>query len=240
VTHETVRRRPSIEYRYVEAGSNPRVVEESFEEYPKKIPVHFYDEEIVNDTAPPPRDHYREQSARERESSGKEYSVEEAESISQGTPGRGYFEARENASSSRSQEARQRRRLERNSPTSPVMPPWEAPHVVHPRNKDDVIVVTERFEYGPKKHRSSEEGRRRQEYVDRVNSDARARTYQFSSEEAARYYHEDWSRVESPDVREPMRRRGHTEPSYRRERYRDEELSDSEASYQYRTGEGYP
>ena len=95
-------------------------------------------------------------------------------------------------------------------------------------------MVTERFEYRPKKAKNSEEDRRRQEYVDRATFDARARADQFSPEEAARYYHDDWSRIEPEPVREPMRRRGHTEPSYRRERYRDEELSDSEASYEYR------
>lgn len=232
VIHETLRRRPSIEYRYVEAVQNPGVVEERVETYPKKVPVHFYDD-IVHEAAPPHRDQYREHVARERELSGREYSVEEAESISQGPPSRGYFDTRENVNSSRSEEARQRRRQERNSPTSPVLPPWEAPHVIHPRNKDDIIVVTERFEYRPKQARNSEEDRR-QEYVDRAAFDTRARAGQFSAEEAARYYHEDWSRIEPEPVREPMRRRGHTEPSYRRERYRDEELSDSEASYECR------
>ena len=203
VIHEILHRRPSIEYRYVEAAQNPRVVEERVEAYPKKVPVHFYDD-IVHEAAPPHRDQYREHIAREREPSGREYSVEEAESISQGPLSRGYFDTPENVNSSRSEEARQRRRRERNSPISPVLKPWEAPHIIHPRNKDGVVVVTERFEYRPKKAKNSEEDRRRQEYVDRATFDARARADQFSPEEAARYYHDDWSRIEPEPVREPL------------------------------------
>jgi hypothetical protein len=234
VIHKTASRQsPSTEYRYVEGAQNQRVIEERVETYPRKIPVHFYDD-LVQESAHPPIDHYMEHRAREPESIGEGYSVQEADTVSRGPSRREHFEERETVSSSRSEEARQRRRRERNSPVSPVMPPWEAPHVLHPRSNDDVIVVTERFEYRPKKHGHSEEDRRRQEYVDRATLGARARTNQFSQEEAAKYYHDDWSRVEREPIQEPLKRREYPEHNYRRERQRDAELSDSEGSYEYR------
>ncbi len=234
VTRGCVRRRsPSIEYRVVETVPTSRVVEDRVETYPGKVPVHFYDD-LVHESAPLPSQYHSQRVGLERKSSGKEYSIDEAETVTRGSSTREYFEEREPASLSRSQEARQRRRRERNSPVSPVLPPWEAPHVLHPRNNDDVIVVTECYEYRPKKHANSEEDRRRQEYLDRATLDAHARINKFSAEEAAKYYHEDWSRLEPEPVQEPLRTREHTEPSYRRERHRGTEVSDSEASYEYR------
>jgi hypothetical protein len=148
---------------------------------------------------------------------------------------REYHGEQEGPISSRTKEARQRRRRERNSPTS-VTPPWDAPHVIHPTGNEDLIVVTERYEYRPKKRAGSEEDRRRQEYVDRVTLDRRQAS-QFELEEAARYYHEDWSRAEPEPPREPLRRvEHHGSASYRRDRHQDAEFSDSEASCEYRTG----
>jgi hypothetical protein len=280
IVRETVRRRsPSIVYRYVDVERKSPVSEERVETCPRKIPVHFYDD-LVHKQRHSPREDYREHGTRERGSSGKEYSIEEAETVSRGyasrdhyqkhskrergqsekdyivevveevgghgpsresyeergvirePPIREYHEGRDMAST-RAEEARRRRRRERNSPTS-VTPPWDAPHVIHPTGNEDLIVVTERYEYRPKKRGNSEEERRKQEFVDRVTLD-RQQANQFSAEEAARYYHEDWSRVEPELPREPLRRMECHEPSYRRDRHRDAELSDSEASFEYRT-----
>jgi hypothetical protein len=277
VVRETIRRRsPSIEYRYVDVGRKSPVLEERVETYPRKIPVHFYDD-LLHEQPPHPRDTYREHGKRERGSSGKEYSIEEVETLSRDPSSRGYYERgdpekeyfieevetvgkrgpsreyyeerevirepplrkyhgeQEAPTSSRAEEARQRRRRERNSPTS-VTPPWDAPHVIHPTGNEDLIVVTERYEYRPKKRAGSEEDRRRQEYVDRVTLD-RHQASQFELEEAARYYHEDWSRAEPEPPQEPLRRvEHHGSASYRRDRHRDADLSESEASYEYRTG----
>jgi hypothetical protein len=168
------------------------------------------------------------------------------EEVGRRGPSRDYYEEREvireppiqeyherDMTSIRAEEARRRRRRERNSPTS-ITPPWDAPHVIHPTGNEDLIVVTERYEYRPKKRANLEEDRRKQEFVDRVTLDHQ-QANQFSAEEAARYYHEDWSRVEPESPREPLRRTERHEPNYRRRRYRDAELSDSEASYEYRT-----
>jgi hypothetical protein len=236
------------------------------ESYPKKIPVRF-EEEIVYRTVEAPRAYHRGQEMPSgRGSPSMEYSVEEPESAVKVFPARDYrleersltprqiiprkplskqssFEDRDIESSKRSVEARQRRRRERNSPTSPSIPPWEQPHVIHPRDGDEVIVVTERYEYRPKKKPEvAEEERRTQEYVDRaafyVRPDSLERRGQsqpdpgyFSRDEAAKYYHDDWSRAEpgwEQRQREPQR-------GYRRERHQDSELGDSEASYDHRT-----
>jgi hypothetical protein len=280
VVLETLRRQPSIEYRYVDVERKSPVPEERVETYPRKVPVHFYDD-ILNNQRAPPRDDYRDNGRRERGSSGKEYSIEEVETVSRGPssrdqyqehgrrergpvekeyiieeiettnrgrPTREYYEEREivrdppprdyqeTSGVSRAEEARQRRRRERNATASSVAPPWEAPHVIYPTGNEEVIVVTETYEYRPKRGGSLEEERRRQEFVDRVTLDARNQANQFSAEEAARYYHADWSKPELSPPREPLRRMEHHERSYRRDRHRDAELSDSEASYEYRTG----
>ena len=252
VVRETIRRRsPSVEYDYVETERKGHVEEER-ERYPRKVPVHFYDD-VAKDQRTPSLANYRE---RERGSSGKAYSVEEAETASQAPSARTHYreqskharqeyiieevevnrpgpskEYYEDTLSMRAEEARNRQRRERNAPSTA---PWDAPHVIHPTGNEDVIVVTERYEYRPKKQGNVEESRRRQEYVDRATMD-RHRENQFEMEEAARYYHEDWSRAEPEYGREPLRRMEH-ERSYRRDRHRDAELSDSEASYEYRTG----
>lgn len=283
VVRETIRRRsPSIQYRHVEIERNSPVSEEKDEKYPRKVPVHFYDD-LLHEQRPSSKENYREHISREQGSSGKAYSVEEVETISRGpssrdqyqeegryerkegekdyiieveeeaprrgpsrqfyeqreavreSPTREYYKEQETTLSSRAEETRRRRRRERNSSPS-VTPPWEAPHLIRPTGKEDVIVVTERYEYRPKKNGKSEEDRRRQEFVDRVTLD-RQQANQFSAEEAARYYHEDWSRTEMEPPRGPLRRTEYAEPSYtyRRDRHRDVELSDSEASYEYRT-----
>jgi hypothetical protein len=150
------------------------------------------------------------------------------------------FEDHGTESSRRMQEARKRRRRERNSPTKPAIPVWEQPHVIHPREDDEVVVVTERYEYQPKKKPEvvAEEERRTQEFVDRaafyirpdiLEHRAQSQPRNFSHEEAASYYHEDWSRDEPELVRREAR------GGYRRERYQDSELGDSEAGYDYRT-----
>ncbi|KAE9373141.1 hypothetical protein N431DRAFT_534360 [Stipitochalara longipes BDJ] len=281
VVRENIRRRsPSIEYDYVET-ERKAPVEERVEAYPRKVPIHFYDDNVHEQRAPSNVE-YRENGTRERGSSGKEYSVEEVETVShvpssrahyreqsnheRGQPQQGYIieevevadqpgprkeyyverkvvteppqrncrEEREIPLFIRAEEARRRRRRERNAPSTA---PWEAPHVIHPTENEDVIVVTERYEYRPKKQGSSEESRRRQEYVDRATMD-RHQANQFEIDEAARYYHDDWSRAEPNYGREPLRRMEQHERSYRRDRPRDVELSDSEASYEYRIGQG--
>ncbi|KAN0098843.1 hypothetical protein V8E51_014506 [Hyaloscypha variabilis] len=197
---------------------------------------------------PSARTRYREESRKGRGRPRKEYIIEEIEIVERPAPSRAYYEEREvvrdqpaqenhetrDSLSIRAEEARQRRRRERNAPTTA---PWDAPHVIHPTGNEEVIVVTERYEYRPKKQGNAEESRRRQEFVDRATMD-RHQANQFEMEEAARYYHEDWSRPEPDYGREPLRRMEHHERSYRRDRPRDAELSDSEASYEYRTGQG--
>ncbi len=283
VVRETARRRsPSIQYRHVEIERKSPVPEGKDEEYSRQVPIHFYDV-LLHEQRPSSRENYREHIAREQGSSGKDFSVEEVETISRGpssrnqyqeqgrydrkerekdyiievveevprrgpsrecyekreavsgSPTREYYKEQETTLSSRAEEARRRRRRERNSSPS-VTPPWEAPHVIRPAGNEDLIVVTERYKYRPKKNGKSEEDRRRQEFIDRVTLD-RQQANQFSAEEAARYYHEDWSRAELEPPRESLRRTEYAEPSYtyRRDRHRDAELSDSEASYEYRT-----
>jgi hypothetical protein len=284
VIQETIRRRsPSIQYRHVEVERTSPVPEEKDEKYPRKVPVHFYDD-LLHEQRPSSRENYREHIAREQASSWKDYSVEEVETVSRGlsskskyhekgrhepegrendyiievveeeTPRYGpsrdfyeqrqfvkesstpeYYKERETTLSSHAEEARRRRRRERNS-SPPVTPPWEAPHDIRPTGNEDLVVVTERYEYRPKKNGKSEEDRRRQEFVDRVTLD-RQQAIQFSAEEAAKYYHEDWSRAELEPPREPLRGTEYAEPSYtyRRDRHRAAELSDSEATYEYRT-----
>lgn len=283
VVRETIHRRsPSVEYRYTDAEPKATVIEEKVETYPRKVPIHFYDD-LLHEQRPSSRDNHREHGTRERASSGKQYSVEEVETVSRcpsskdhyqeqvihergqqerkyiieevetvsrrassrdyyeergvvrEPPMREYHEEREITLSSRGEEARRRRRRERNTPSS-VAPPWEAPHDIQPTGNEDLIVVTERYEYRPKRQGNTEEDRRRQEFVDRVTLD-RQQAYQISMEDAAKYYHEDWSRAEPEYSREPLRKMEHHEPAgYRRNRYQDLELSDSEASYEYRTG----
>ena len=250
-----------------EAQLGAEQVEIREESYPKKIPVRF-EEDIVYRTVEAPRAYHRDQEIPlGRGTPSMEYIVEEPESAVKGFPTRDYrleersltarhtvprkplskqssFEDHATEDSKRSVEARQRRRRERNSPTSLGIPPWEQPHVIHPRDGDEVIVVTERYEYRPKKKLEvlAEEERRTQEYVDRaafyVHPDSPGRRVQsqpepgyFSHEEAAKYYHDDWSRAD------PGREQRQREPQrgYRRERHHDSELGDSEASYDYRT-----
>ncbi len=139
------------------------------------------------------------------------------------------FEERGSVGSIQSNKARHRRRRERALPESSINQPWEEPHIFYPRSHDEVVVVTETFEYHPKKQTNDEEERRRQEQIDRATSGSR-KAKQFSAEEAERYYRDDWSsawpveqQTPSP-VRKPYR-------GYRRERYSDSDLTESKITY---------
>jgi hypothetical protein len=61
---------------------------------------------------------------------------------------REYYEKQETLLSIRVEDARRRRRRERNAPTIAL---WEALYVIYPTGNEDVIVVTERYEYRLKK-----------------------------------------------------------------------------------------
>ncbi|PVH84310.1 hypothetical protein DL98DRAFT_569259 [Cadophora sp. DSE1049] len=168
------------------------------------------------------------------------------EASSRGPPSReNSFEVPDTMSSMRSSDARRRRKRERAPPGSPDFRPWEEPHVIHPDSDDEVVVVTETFEYRKKKQADGEE-RRRQEYIDRATLSPR-KNYQFSGEEAARYYHDDWSRAE-PDLGLPSLVGKPYQPyqpakmnkGYRRDRHPDSELTGSEASYDYGKSDQHP
>jgi hypothetical protein len=125
----------------------------------------------------------------------------------------------------------QRRWRERASPVEPVARPWEGPHIIHPRDRDEHVVVTERYVYRPKKPCLDEEGRRRQEHIDRVIMDSRSQTEKsFAQEAASRYYHDDWLRDEPVSVPRAQAQ-GSRGRGYRRDEYQDSELAESEAGY---------
>lgn len=162
------------------------------------------------------------------------------EASSRGPPSRdNSFEIPDTMSSMRSKEARRRRKRERAPPGMADFRPWEESHVIHPESDDEVVVVTETFEYRKKKQDEHEEERRRQEYIDRATLNPRT-NYQFSAEEAARYYHDDWSRAE-PEfvlpslVGEPYQpyQPAKAKEGYRRDRHPHSEVTESEASYDY-------
>lgn len=214
--------------------------------HPRKVPVHFVQEVVYEKPVAGPRESYGEQQDRSHTRS-QEYTVEEAETVSRGAPSqlgfddrsiwaweqshRGYdFNDHGSNDSGRSSEARHRRRRERARPT---MPPWEAPHIIHPEQEDEVVVVTERYEYRrPSRQQVDDESdRRRQEYVDRIALNSRDPSQGFSPEDAARYFQDDWARSEpepQPPVMMQQRR-----PTYRNQRPQQSSLSGSERSYEY-------
>lgn len=107
-------------------------------------------------------------------------------------PAREYsFGEPEPVSSTRSTEARQRRRRDRAPADLFGTHPWEKPHIIYPKDKNEVIVVTEKYEYRRRKDAEDEEARLGQECVDRATLDPRQNN-QFSPEQASKYYHEDW------------------------------------------------
>lgn len=136
-------------------------------------------------------------------------------------------------SSAKSAESRHRRRRERASAASPVLPPWEEPHVIQRGKGNDLIVVTETFEYRPKKRSGSEEGHARQELIDRATLSPRTQSNQFSPEEAAKYYHEDWSNTELAPISEQPPRKETANRGYRRDRIPDSIETESVASHRH-------
>ncbi|KAH7354726.1 hypothetical protein BKA65DRAFT_475207 [Rhexocercosporidium sp. MPI-PUGE-AT-0058] len=136
----------------------------------------------------------------------------------------------------RSSEARRRRKRERAPPGTPDFRPWDEPHIVYPASDDEVIVVTETYEYRKQKQAQGEEERRRQEYIDRATWSPRNHN-QVSAEDASRYYHEDWLGAELPlIVGKPYQPYQPAKPKkgYRRDRHPESELTESEASYDYK------
>ncbi|KAK0107507.1 hypothetical protein ONS96_003317 [Cadophora gregata f. sp. sojae] len=158
---------------------------------------------------------------------------------SRGPPSReNSFEVPDAASSMRSSDARRRRKRERATPGAPDFGPREQPHVIHPESDDELVVVKETFEYRKKKQ-ASEDERRRQEYIDRATLSPR-KSYQFSADEAARYYYDDWSRAKPgfslPSlVGKPYQpyQPAKAKKGYRRDRHPESEVTESEASYDY-------
>ncbi|KAF4625865.1 hypothetical protein G7Y89_g12297 [Cudoniella acicularis] len=223
---ESRRRSPPVTYRHVRApsvihksrdrGSRSVSIAEEEEDDQKipvwrtgrKIPIHFFEDDAPEPMAPPRRISYAEPA------SPRILNTERS------------FES-ETMSSTRSRERRRRERRSATQPSAPLIPLPE----IHPKKDDGLAVVTEKYFYRPKKQldeeRRLEEGRR-QEYIDRVTMKGRYRTKDFSAEEAARYYREDWANGGQGPVasRKRVDRRG-----YRRDRYQDSELTDSEASY---------
>jgi hypothetical protein len=144
----------------------------------------------------------------------------------------------------------QRRRVERANLGSVPAAPWDAPHVIHPRAGDETIVVTERFVYKPKKQ--MEEQRREDERLSRsIKVSEEASKYYHDdwaqdqelprrsfklNEEATSYYHDDWARedpIHVPDFKEERRQRTSVPGRYRRDCTQDS-LWDSESTDYYR------
>ena len=225
-SQETIYRRAlSPRYRYVHGPAASIQADPAETSYPRRIPVHFVEEDIYESAPPSRASHNVHEEAPWQSVPLREYSIDE----------------RETASSSRSQEAAQRRRRERSLPNDgiePPLPPWQQPHIIHPRPGDETIVVTERYVYRPRKASQVEEERRIQERVDKIMLDGRRRTTEFAAEdEASKYYHDDWAHEESARRNESIRRRVPRQRGYRREMHQDSELADSEDSLDFvRTG----
>lgn len=263
-------RSPHIQYRYVEVVPSQVSFERNEPTYSRRPPSQFVDEIVYEKPVSPKHSHYQhrdrerassskaysveepesitrshrarvedyEEDASVRDSRYDTFEVREAST--RGPPSReNSFEVPDTMSSMRSGEARRRRKRERAPPWITDFLPWEEPHVIHPYSDDEVVVVTETFEYRKKKQAEDEEERRRQEYIDRATLSPRT-NYQFSSEEAARYYHDDWSRAE-PEfvllslVGKPYQpyQPAKAKKGYRRDRHPDSEVTESEASYDY-------
>lgn len=215
--------------------------------YPKKIPIHYV-EGIKESGIKGARSHKEHEP--KRNPRDQEYTVEEIESISAGSHSHhDTFDQRSttirehphlervrrdhSSAGSRSSQGRQRRRRER---AIPEAQPFETTHTINPEVDDEVIVVTEQYEYRRPRH--NEESRRTQEYVDRAQEyidrttlDARREPRRFSPDDAARYFHDDWARSETR-IQTPVQQPTRARESYRRGRPR-QESSSSESSYEY-------
>lgn len=219
---ETIRQRSlSPQYQYVQAPAASTQNDPLERTHPRRVPIHFVEDDVYESAAPAraPNNIHREPS-HQTTVPIREYSFEERES-----------------GPSRSQESSQRRRRERlilNDRIEPPLPPWEGPHVIHPRPGDEAVVVTERYVYRPRNLPPVEEERRMQERVDKIMLGARSRTAEYTTEEeASRYYHDDWAREEPVGRSEPVRRREPRRRGYRREVHQDSELAGSEDSLDY-------
>ncbi|CZR54240.1 uncharacterized protein PAC_04123 [Phialocephala subalpina] len=140
-------------------------------------------------------------------------------------------QGRDSYDSSRSSERRRRRRREPVPPTQT----WQAPY---PAEEDEVIVVTERREYRrPSREQPHDEAeRRRQEYVDMTTLSARDQTRRFEREDAARYFQEDWERVDpGPEPRAMAKQRRAESNAGVREKQRKPSLAES---YDYTISRG--
>ncbi|CZT45727.1 uncharacterized protein RSE6_06062 [Rhynchosporium secalis] len=250
------RRSPNTQFRFVEVLQDHDEVDGKDLLYPRG--VHLVDEAYEKPEGS--RQYQKADRAHGRTSPYQAYIVEESEStyggrrvVSQSSEQDGYeayeessrgppsrhqsFENPNNLSSMVSSEARRRRKRERAPPTDLDSRPWDQPHVIRPEKNDEVIVVTETFLYRKKKLAQDEEERRKQEYIDRATMSPR-KTSGFSTEEAADYYSEDWSRPE-PEiflpsiVGKPYQPYQSSKPTkvYRRSRHPDSEPTESEASY---------
>ncbi|EPE36368.1 hypothetical protein GLAREA_05706 [Glarea lozoyensis ATCC 20868] len=121
----------------------------------------------------------------------------------------------------RSQESRRRRRRERRMSANH----WGLPHVLNPKNDDQVIVVKEEYVYRPKK-RAEEE--KLQEYTDRAVLGDRYERREFEKrDDAERYYRDDWARERSlSQPRYETARKG-----YRKDSFVDPSLADTDVTY---------
>jgi hypothetical protein len=280
ITQAVHRRSPPPLFRYVEVPESIRSVEPREEQYPRRVPIHFVDDE-AREPSLSRASHREHEVASEQDYRSKarykeqqrprnpqinvddsyEYSVSSTathraqhhprnplttfrdnyeHSVSSRAPRRTYdfvergppsrdnsFEEWETGSPTRSQ----RLWRERASPVEPVARPCEGPHIIHPRDTDEHVVVTERYVYRPKKPYLDEEGCRRQEHIDRVIMDSRSqREKSFAQEGASRYYHDDWLRDE-PVSAPRAQAQGSRGRGYRRDEYQDSELAESEAGY---------
>jgi hypothetical protein len=134
-------------------------------------------------------------------------------------------------SSSHPRDSRRRRRRERLQLESKPIHPREQPHVIYSQNTDGPIVVTDHFVYQPRSTRADEGSRRQQEYLDRAAFNKANHTTSVSTEEASRYYHEDWSGIGlSQDIEGYVQRNPVQRGRYRRNSYQDAELADSEST----------
>jgi hypothetical protein len=125
-------------------------------------------------------------------------------------------------SSVRSCYASDRRRLDRNSEALLPYRHGELPHDIGPLRENEVVVVTERYVYRPKRtttlqeekyrdfteQKSDDPTRQRQERIDAATLGVGKSCKKFSAEsEASVYYHDDWSHERSRQEKEKEPRR---------------------------------
>jgi hypothetical protein len=132
-----------------------------------------------------------------------------------------------NEGSTRSDASRQRRRRERRSP-SESRAPLDTRHELQQKKDHQVIVGTVKYVSRPKGQTEEE---RLQEYTDRaILGEPRQRGRFEATDDAARYYQDDWGRVRSASretYRHSVPRRG-----YRRDSFVDASLADSDVTYE--------